>query len=132
MSDIAIVSVDDEKIILDSIRMQLENKYKDKFLLEFAESAEEALEVIDSLTQTEIKILLVISDYSMPGMKGDEFAHRLKIKFPSINIVMLTGQITSELSTELVNKQMVIKVIQKPWKEDDLFSLLNKLMLHGN
>lgn len=132
MSDIAIVSVDDEKIILDSIRMQLENKYKDKFVLEFAESAEEALEVIDSLTQTEIKILLVISDYSMPGMKGDEFAHRLKIKFPSINIVMLTGQITSELSTELVNKQMVIKVIQKPWKEDDLFSLLNKLMLHGN
>lgn len=132
MSDIAIVSVDDEKIILDSIRMQLENKYKDKFLLEFAESAEEALEVIDSLTQTEIKILLVISDYSMPGMKGDEFAHRLKIKFPSINIVMLTGQISSELSTELVNKQMVIKVIQKPWKEDDLFSLLNKLMLHGN
>lgn len=132
MSDIAIVSVDDEKIILDSIRMQLENKYKDKFVLEFAESAEEALEVIDSLTQTEIKILLVISDYSMPGMKGDEFAHRLKIKFPSINIVMLTGQISSELSTELVNKQMVIKVIQKPWKEDDLFSLLNKLMLHGN
>ena len=132
MSDIAIVSVDDEKIILDSIRMQLENKYRDKFVLEFAESAEEALEVIDSLTQTDIKILLVISDYSMPGMKGDEFAQRLKIKFPSINIVMLTGQITSELSTELVNKKMVIKVIQKPWKEDDLFSLLNKLMLHGN
>ena len=132
MSDIAIVSVDDEKIILDSIRMQLENKYRDKFVLEFAESAEEALEVIDSLTQTDIKILLVISDYNMPGMKGDEFAQRLKIKFPSINIVMLTGQITSELSTELVNKKMVIKVIQKPWKEDDLFSLLNKLMIHGN
>lgn len=132
MSEIAIASVDDEKIILDSIRMQLENKYRDKFVLEFAESAEEALEVIDGLTQTDIKILLVISDYSMPGMKGDEFAERLKIKFPGINIVMLTGQITSELSTELVNKKMVLKVIQKPWKEEDLFSLLNKLMIHGN
>ncbi len=132
MSNIAIVTVDDEKIILDSIRIQLEKKYSDKYMLEFAESAEEALEVIETLVHEKIEIVLIISDYSMPAMKGDEFAKVLKLKFPTINIVMLTGQITAELSKELITKNIVIKVIPKPWKEEDLFSILNKIVIHEN
>ncbi len=127
MSKIAILSVDDEKIILDSLRIQFEKNFKNKYLFEYAESAEEALEVIDELMDKDIDILLVISDYQMPGLKGDEFAITLKQKLPNINILMLTGQITEKLSTELLSKKIVLKVISKPWSENDLVTMISNI-----
>ena len=127
MSKIAILSVDDEKIILDSLRIQFEKNFKNKYLFEYAESAEEALEVIDELIYKDIDILLVISDYQMPGLNGDEFAITLKQKLPNINILMLTGQITEKLSTELLSKKIVLKVISKPWSENDLVTMIRNI-----
>lgn len=63
----------------------------------------------------------------MPGMKGDEFAATLKQKLPEINIVLLTGQITEERSIELLSKNIILKVLQKPWKEQDLINIINNL-----
>jgi CheY-like chemotaxis protein len=132
MKNIAILAVDDERIILDSIRIQLEKNFSAKYILEFAESANEALEVVESLTNTGIEILLVISDYLMPGMKGDEFVTILKNKFPTINIIMLTGQITSEVSTTLIDKNIILKLIEKPWKEEDLVNIVNSISIYEN
>lgn len=132
MNNIAILAVDDERIILDSIRIQLEKNFNAKYLLEFAESADEALEIVDSLTNSGVKILLVISDYLMPGMKGDEFANILKNKFPKVNIVMLTGQITSDISTTLIDKNIILKLISKPWQENDLIHVVNSLSIYEN
>jgi CheY-like chemotaxis protein len=132
MNNIAILAVDDERIILDSIRIQLEKNFNAKYLLEFAESADEALEIVDSLTNGGVKILLVISDYLMPGMKGDEFANILKNKFPKVNIVMLTGQITSDISTTLIDKNIILKLISKPWQENDLIHVVNSLSIYEN
>ena len=73
MKDKAILCVDDEKVVLDSLRDQLRAHFKDTVILEFAESSDEALEIIEELNEDEIKILLIISDWLMPGMKGDEF-----------------------------------------------------------
>ena len=131
MNNISILAVDDERIILDSIRIQLEKNFNAKYLLEFAESADEALEIVDSLTNGGVKILLVISDYLMPGMTGDEFANILKNKFPNINIVMLTGQITSDVSTKLIDKN-ILKIISKPWQENDLIHVVNSLSIYEN
>lgn len=132
MKNIAILAVDDERIILDSIRMQLEKNFNTKYILEFAESADEALEVVESLTQSGIDILLVISDYLMAGMKGDEFATILKSTYPTVNIVMLTGQITAEASSSLIEKNIILKLIEKPWKEEDLINLVTTLSVYEN
>ena len=130
MKRLAILSVDDEKIILDSIKIQIENYFHNRYIFEYAESADEALEVIDELVQDGIDLLLVISDYMMPGMKGDEFARQLKEKMPHVNIVLLTGQIPEEKSLELLQNHTVMKVMQKPWKENELISLISKLGSH--
>lgn len=132
MKNIAILAVDDERIILDSIRIQLEKNYNTKYLLEFAESADEALEIVDALTNSGINILLVISDYLMPGMKGDEFATILKSTYPTVNIVMLTGQITAEASSSLIEKNIILKLISKPWHENDLVNIVNSLSVYEN
>ena len=128
LKKIAILAVDDERIILDSLRIQIEKTFKQEYLFELAESAEEALEVIDDLVVEGIELLLVISDYQMPGMKGDEFAATIKSKLPHLNIVLLTGQITEEKSVDLLNRNVVLKVLQKPWKEKDLVDVINNLL----
>ena len=125
MSNIAILSVDDEKIILDALKIQLEKNYKNKFIIEFAESAEEALEVTHDLISSKIELLLVISDYQMPGMKGDEFVRNIKKLLPNVNIAMLTGQMNREVAEDLLDANIVLKVLQKPWKEEDLINLIN-------
>ena len=127
---LAILSVDDERIILDSIKIQIEKNFNNQYLFEYAESAEEALEVIDDLVTEGIDLLLVISDYMMPGMKGDEFATTLKSNLPGVNIILLTGQITEERSIELVNKNIILKVLQKPWKEKDLMNIINSIAVN--
>jgi CheY-like chemotaxis protein len=119
-SKLAILCVDDERIILDSLKAQIEKKIGYDYLFEYAESPEEALEIIDDLIVDEIELILVISDYQMPGMKGDEFATILKSKLPTLNIILLTGQITEDKSKSLVNQNIILKVIQKPWKENEI------------
>ena len=49
MKKLAVLCVDDERIILDSLRIQIEKSLSNIYLFEYAESAEEALEVIDDL-----------------------------------------------------------------------------------
>ena len=125
---LAILCVDDERIILDSLKAQIERKIGYNYLFEYAESPEEALEIIDDLILDEVELILVISDYQMPGMKGDEFATILKDKLPTLNIILLTGQITEDKSTSLLNQNIVLKVIQKPWKESEIIEQIKAVI----
>jgi CheY-like chemotaxis protein len=127
MNKLAILAVDDEKIILDSIKIQLEKNFNHKFIFDYADNPEEALEVIDELTQEDISLLLVISDYMMPGMTGEEFAIKVKSKIKNANILILTGHMSEEKGLDLMKKNIVLKVMQKPWREDLLIDFINKL-----
>ena len=129
---LAILTVDDEKIILDSVRSQLERNFQNQYFLEFAESAEEAMEVTGSLITEGISMLLVISDYQLEGMKGDEFAALIKGKFPTIHVAIITGHMGELLSKELIEAKIVMKVIQKPWSDDELIGLVNSLSSEMN
>ncbi|MEI6522191.1 MAG: response regulator [Bacteroidota bacterium] len=127
MNELAIISVDDEKIILDSLKSQFEINFQDKFIFEFAESAEEALELIDELIDDGIKIILVISDYQMPGMKGDEFALILRNKLPTTKVILLTGQISQDVAIDFVNKNIFVNIVSKPWSENELVTLVKNI-----
>ena len=131
MIKLAILCVDDERIILDSLRIQIEKNLNNKYIFEYAESAEEALEVIDDLIFEGIDLLLVISDYQMPGMKGDEFASWVRINYPGIRVVMITGHMGKEQSKNLLEAQLVERVLQKPWKEEELIELVLSLSPEG-
>ena len=127
MKKLAILAVDDEKIILDSIKIQIEKNFSHKFIFDYADNPEEALEVIDELTKEDINLLLIISDYMMPGMTGEEFAIKVKSKIKNANILILTGHMSEEKGLDLMKKNIVLKVMQKPWREDLLIDFINKL-----
>ncbi len=124
MSSKAILCVDDERIVLTSLRSQITRNLGDDYLCELAESADEALEVIEELTEDGVLILIIVSDWLMPNMKGDEFLIKVHEKFPSIVKVMLTGQADQEAVERTQKYANLYKYIPKPWNEKTLIEVL--------
>ncbi len=90
-----ILCVDDESSILESLEMELSLKNKN-FHVELAESGQEALEIAKELTEEGNDLTVVISDYIMPSMKGDELLVKLHKLYPLSKKILLTGQAALE------------------------------------
>lgn len=120
MSRLAILCVDDEKSILDSLQIELEATLGDKYLIELAQSGQEALEVISELVADHYEIALIIADYIMPGIKGDELLIRIHEQFPKTIKIMLTGQADITAIGNAINKANLYRYLTKPWQAEDL------------
>lgn len=107
-----ILIVDDEEIILELTVNALK---ADNFNLLTAKSGEEGL---DKLGANEVH--LVISDQNMTGMTGLEFLQMVKVKYPSVITIMLTGYADLETAVNAINNAGVYKFIIKPWNVFDL------------
>ncbi|MDY6783248.1 MAG: response regulator [Cyanobacteriota bacterium] len=124
MSKPAIICVDDEVVILESLKEQLKRQFGRKFIYETARSGQEALEILEELNADGIKVLLVISDWLMPEMKGDEFLIQVHQKFPEVVKVMLTGQADEEAVMRARQRANLYSCLRKPWTEMDLAALI--------
>ncbi|HAX80413.1 MAG TPA: hypothetical protein DCY88_32400 [Cyanobacteria bacterium UBA11372] len=111
-------------MILNSIIRQLQEEFEDKYTYEMAESAEEALEVLAELEDEEIKVIVIVSDWLMPGMKGDEFLIEVHKRFPQVVKILLTGQ-ADEAAIERANKYANLhNYIAKPWDKKELIGAI--------
>ncbi|PJE01981.1 MAG: hypothetical protein CK427_09270 [Leptospira sp.] len=124
----AILCVDDEKIILQSLNGQLKSYFKQLYRLEFAESADEALELIEEFSEDGIQVLLILSDWLMPGMKGDEFLIKVHEKYPKIKKIMLTGQADPSAIQNARENASLTDLVSKPWDEEELISKINQCL----
>jgi CheY-like chemotaxis protein len=120
----AILCVDDEEIVLMSLKEQIEDYFGDQFLYEVAESAEEAWEVIEDLSEESIEILVIVSDWLMPGIKGDEFLIAVHKRFPKIVKVILTGQADEKAIKRAIKEANLHRCLRKPWKEEELIETI--------
>lgn len=115
-----ILCVDDEKIVLDSLKKELNSAFKEMLTVELAESAAEAIELLHELNEDGYEIPIIISDWLMPEMKGDEFLIHVRGFLPESRKIMLTGQATTEGVGNAVNKAKLYRYIAKPWEPEDL------------
>ncbi|MGE5391275.1 MAG: response regulator [Deltaproteobacteria bacterium] len=120
MVDLAILCVDDEQIILTSLELQLKKHFGNQFIYEFAESAGEAMEIIDDLVKNGIRIVLIVSDWLMPGTKGDEFLINVHQQHPEVVKVMLTGQADPDAIERTMDQADLHCCLYKPWTEEEL------------
>ncbi|RKZ53551.1 MAG: response regulator [Candidatus Parabeggiatoa sp. nov. 3] len=120
MPNQAILCVDDEIIILETLVEQLEKKLGSQYIYEMAETAEEGLELIEELADDNIDIIIIVSDWLMPGMKGDEFLIKVHQKMPDIVTVLLTGQADDESILHAKNSANLHACLFKPWSEEEL------------
>ena len=68
MSKPVILCVDDERMVLDSLRMQLSTAFGTRYTYEGAEDAYEALDLIEEFDHDKISVIVIISDWLMPGI----------------------------------------------------------------
>lgn len=120
MTKPVILCIDDENIILNSLKAELRIALDATFLIEVAESGSEALDIIDELLEQGYEIPLVISDYIMPEMKGDEVLIKIHQRCPRTCKIMLTGQSSLEGITNAINHASLYRFIAKPWSPNDL------------
>jgi CheY-like chemotaxis protein len=78
-----ILIADDEPEVREMLKMVLE---LDQHSVREARDALEALELVTSESFD-----VVLTDYIMPGMKGDELAVEIKRRRPQLPVIMITG-----------------------------------------
>lgn len=120
MTKQVIICVDDETTVLRSLKAELKKAVTNDYFIEIAEGGEEALELVEELLGKEDEILLVISDYIMPDIKGDELLKRIHQLSPKTLKIMLTGQADLEAVTTAINSAKLYRYIAKPWQSEDL------------
>lgn len=128
MPESAIICVDDEIVILDSLKEQLKRSFGNKFVYEVAESAEEAWEVIEELQIEDIDIIIIVSDWLMPGTKGDEFLIQIHQRFPKFIKIMLTGQADEPAIARAQKEANLYACLSKPWTEEELERIIIKAL----
>ena len=78
-----ILVVDDEPLVCDAVKMMLEF---DGHIVETVGSGKDALAMLEKS-----KFDLIITDFAMPVMKGDELAAAIKARNPKQPVVMITA-----------------------------------------
>jgi DNA-binding NtrC family response regulator len=122
----AILCVDDEILVLISLIQELKDRFKYRYIYEQATDAFAALQTIDSLVNSGIEVIFIITDWLMPGMMGDEFLEHIAKSYPSIKSIMITGQADEEALVRVRTNQSVIGVFGKPWDSAELFQIIEQ------
>jgi two-component system, probable response regulator PhcQ len=107
-----ILIVDDEEMILKSIRRALRNE---DYQILTAINGKKGLAVLE-----DHDVHLVISDQKMPGINGIDFLKQIKKDYPRILTIMLTGNAEIEIAMNAINEAGVYKFILKPWNDNNL------------
>ncbi|MCX6153130.1 MAG: response regulator [Candidatus Kapabacteria bacterium] len=124
-----IFCIDDEKIVLDSLKSDIKEFLGNDYIIEITESGAEALEIFHSLLERNYEIPLVICDYLMPVMKGDDVLREIKLISPGSYCIMLTGMATLAGVINAINKAGLYRFIGKPWESGDLNLTINEALL---
>lgn len=115
-----ILAVDDETIVLDSIRRIL---VVAGYSVDTVETGPEALGLVRKHDYD-----FVFTDFKMPDMDGVEVTKAVKHLRPDVDVIMITGYASIESAVETM-KHGAMDYIQKPFTEDELTDLVNRLVI---
>ena len=87
---ILVLVVDDERDVEELFHQQFRRDLRaQRFTIEFALSAADALERIASTMEQ--SLILILSDINMPGMTGLEMLPKVKAMRPDVPVIMITA-----------------------------------------
>lgn len=112
MSEDSLLIVDDEPNVISALkRIFMDEPYK-------VYSAGGALEAMETLKTYSVKV--VISDEGMPEITGSEFLSMVRLDYPNIVRIMLTGHASIEAAMKAINEGEIYRFFLKPWNELEL------------
>ncbi|HRZ64341.1 MAG TPA: response regulator [Spirochaetia bacterium] len=124
----AIVCVDDEAIILMAMKAELARQFRGRFRVESALDARKALELIERLFSEGFSVAMVLTDWLMPGIKGDELVLLVKQDHPEVRCVLVSGQADAKAIAEARLESSLDAYIEKPWGVDRLLKVVKSCL----
>mgnify|MGYP001045520623 CR=1 FL=1 len=112
-----ILVVDDEPLVCEAVAMMLSF---DGHQVQTAQSGPEALACLERETFD-----LVITDYAMPEMRGDELVQRIASRHPRLPVLMITAH-AEVLAANKVPLPGVALVLSKPFMLNALREAIEK------
>ncbi len=120
MEKIVILCVDDEPTVLNSLKIDLRRALGQTCFIETAQGGEETLELLEDLREDGYELAVVIADYIMPGIKGDELLKRIHEDHPNAINIMLSGQADLDAVARSIEHARLYRFMSKPWRVEDL------------
>jgi CheY-like chemotaxis protein/glycine cleavage system H lipoate-binding protein len=115
-----ILAVDDEPVVLDSLRKIL---VLAGYSIDTVESGPEALTLVRAHDYD-----FVFTDLKMPEMSGVEVVKAIKHLRPDVDVAVITGFGSIETAVETMSHG-AIDYIQKPFTEEELVAFANRLVI---
>jgi len=115
-----ILAVDDEAVVLDSFRKIL---VVAGYSVDTVQTGPEALGLVRKNHYD-----FVFTDFKMPDMDGVEVTKAVKHLRPDVDVIMITGYASIESAVETM-KHGAMDYVQKPFAEDELVALVDKLVI---
>ena len=123
-----ILCVDDEAGVLTALQQQLSARFGHECEIALAQSADDALELIDELQREGEDLAVVIADQIMPGMKGVDLLEVVHKRSPETFKILLTGQAGLDAVISAINRAELNLYIPKPWDEANLRLAVENLL----
>lgn len=116
-----ILFVDDEPQVLEGFRRLLGGSFQ----IETANSGSEAVEKL----KKNKAIAVTVCDMRMPGMDGAHLLQKIRIDFPDVVRVMLTGNTDQQTAIQAVNDGQIFRFLTKPCTKDVLIAALHAALI---
>jgi DNA-binding NtrC family response regulator len=115
-----VLCVDDDSTVLAALRIVLGKILGSEVIVEIASSGKEALLLCAELEAEGREVSVVVSDFLMPQMRGDELLVRIHQQYPNTVNIMLTGQSDLEGVKRAINQANLYRFLEKPFNNADL------------
>lgn len=127
MNRLVILCIEDEDEVRDAVMRDLE-VFEPTFLVEMAEDADDALQVVEEAMAVGDSVALVIADHRLPGMQGTDLLIELHRNpaTQSARKVLLTGQAGHEDTIRAINEAGLDHYVSKPWTADQLHAVVRE------
>lgn len=109
-----VLIVDDEPGVLQAVTRLLR---PDGLRLFSAPDGERALAILEEHAPV---IGVVVSDYAMPAMNGADLLRAVRLRWPDITRLLLTGNADLPAAARTVNEGQPARLLTKPWQPAEL------------
>lgn len=116
-----VLLVDDEQRILNALRRTLRRQ---GYQLLFAGSGEEAKYILKHQS-----IDIILTDYRMPNMNGEELLIWIRETYPQVRRMMLTGFSSIHDAENVLERGATERLLRKPWEDDELCTAIRELLI---
>ena len=124
-----ILIVDDNKVNRNILREQVKH-WKCRSVA--VESGSSAINVLQNAKAKDIRIDLIISDYQMPGMNGEDLFHSLQANadFAKIPMILLTS-VNTDITIRRLKEEGLNSILTKPARSSLLLDTIAKCLFES-